>query len=154
MATYQSILDASIKMVCEDADNGNCEDYQSRASYILATFCSEFLPLDRKYREVNGDTTEVGEIAAAITLSEAFPLSSIFVPAATYYLCAMLVIEENETLSDRFFDLYSDAIASIQAFSQPAPVEPEEPSSPVEPEKPEIIPATLESIVNRYAGTF
>ena len=40
------------------------------------------------------------------------------------------IIEENEDMSERFFDLYSDAVSSIQAS----------------------LPASCESIANRYPG--
>ena len=131
MATYQSILDASIALLCEDASNGDCEDYKTRAIYILATFSTECQSLDRRLRKSLGDNTDIGKIPAVVILSDNFPLSDAFIPAATYYLSAILAIEENEALSEKFFELYTDAIASIQAS----------------------LPTTAETVVNRYVGT-
>ncbi len=128
MITYQAILTSAAEMICEDAASPTCSDYTERARYLLPTVCSECLSLDRQYRKANGE--EVTEIAipCVIDLTSSFPLSDTFLPAVTYYLAAMLVLEENEDLSDKLFSLYTDAISSIQAS----------------------LPAVSEKIRNRY----
>ncbi|MBQ7336005.1 MAG: hypothetical protein IJW92_05995 [Clostridia bacterium] len=113
--TCQELLDAAVRLVCEDPSlPQNLEDYTERAPYLLASCLTQCAPLDARYRLAHGlDAVEAFE-GAAIDLGEAFPLCGIFAPAAVYYLAAMLVIDENERMSDKYFSLYSDALASIQ----------------------------------------
>ncbi len=128
--TYREILDASIRMVGESGENGNASDYEERASYLLATFCTECAGLDRKYRLANGMSDANFAATACVELDGAFPLCDVFAPAATYYLAAMLVLEENEDMSETLFARYSDALATLT----PTPE----------------VSATCGSIVNRY----
>ena len=50
-----------------------------------------------------------------IPLEADFPLSDRFVNAATAYLAAMLIIDENGELSDKIYDKYCDMMARIQS---------------------------------------
>ncbi|MBQ8415889.1 MAG: hypothetical protein IJX13_03165 [Clostridia bacterium] len=112
----REIFDAAIRVVCEDVTSTEgLEDYADRAPYLLATFLSQCAPIDKRYRKVNGLSPVTYEETAAVNMEADFPLCSVFFPAAIYYLSAMLVIDESETLSDKFFSLYTDAIVSIQA---------------------------------------
>ena len=111
---YQEILDASIGMIGESGSTGNVGDYAERATYLMGTFCSQCLPVDRKYRISKGEIPEEITVPSCVTLSDSFPLSTVFVPAATYYIAAMLILEENEDISETLFGHYTDAIASIQ----------------------------------------
>ena len=130
MITYQNILTSAILMVCEDDSTECCEDYGTRAPYLLATVCNECLSLDNRYRKALGAPIEEKRIPCAVSMTEEFPLSSPFVPAVTYYLAAMLILEENEDLSDKLFSLYTDAISTLQMQ----------------------LPAKVEGIKNRYPG--
>ncbi|MBR2721463.1 MAG: hypothetical protein IKB75_01645 [Clostridia bacterium] len=128
--TYQNILSSAIRMVCEEEEAESCADYEARAPYLLGTVCNECLPLDTRYRATQGASPAEKSIPCAVTMSEEFPLSAPFVPAVTYYLAAMLVLEENEDLSDKLFSLYTDAISTLQMQ----------------------LPAKVEGIKNRYPG--
>ncbi len=122
--TAQEILEAAIALACEDpTDKDANADYAERAPYLLASFLTQCAPLDRRYRRAHtlGDGSAFD--GASFALDNVFPLSSAFAPAAIYYLAAMLVLDENEAMSDRFFALYSDTLASIQS-TLPATVEP------------------------------
>ena len=110
---YQDILNSAIRMLGEC--NGNTSDYEERAAYLLSTFCSDRLSLDMKYRTVQGETPTRPSIPVKVTLTDEFPLCEAFAPAATYYLASMLVLEENEDISERLFEHYSDSISAIRA---------------------------------------
>ena len=112
--TYRELYQSALRMVSEDGESTFNEDYEDRAGYLLAAFCNESAPIERKYCEANGVTQKSFSPKAMVTLSDSFPFHEVFVPAAIYYLSAMLVSDENEALSDRFFALYTDAISSIQ----------------------------------------
>ncbi len=114
--TAQEIFDAALRMVCENPDETQeFEDYTDRAPYLLATCAQECAGLDDLYRRAHELTARSVSIGATIPLTAEFPLSAVFTPAAGYYLSAMLVLDENEAMSDRFFALYSDALAAIQS---------------------------------------
>lgn len=115
MMQYQEILNASIGMIGESGSTGNTADYAERAEYLMGTFCSECHSLDRKYRRCKGETPQETDIGVCVTLSDSFPLSEVFVPAAIYYLSAMLIMEENEEIGEKLFDHYIDLLSSIQS---------------------------------------
>ncbi|MBQ9773241.1 MAG: hypothetical protein IJW30_05995 [Clostridia bacterium] len=122
--TAQELLDAAVAMVCEDPTNTDAiSDYTERAPYLLATFLNQCTPLDRQYRKAHGLGAVSEFECAAFGLEEIFPLSKIFATAAVYYLAAMLVLDENEVMSDKLFARYSDLLASIQE-TLPAAIEP------------------------------
>ena len=101
----------------------NTLDYEDRASYILATFCAESSMIDNRYRVENGAGPKAPFSKLYIDLDHTFPLSDVLLPAAQFYLAAMLVIDENEELSDRYFAKYTDVISSIlHATSKASPI--------------------------------
>ena len=121
--TAQKLLETAIAMVCEDPTNADANaDYAERAPYLLASFLTQCAPLDRAYRRAHALGEATAFNGATLALDDVFPLSGAFTPAAIYYLAAMLVLDENEAMSDRFFALYTDALASIQS-SLPAKIE-------------------------------
>lgn len=120
----QELLDAALAMICEEPNRQDANsDYKERAPYLLATFLNLCAPIDRQYRHAHGlgDATEFD--GAMLPLEDVFPLTSAFAPAAVYYLAAMLVLDENEVMSDRLFALYTDTLTTIQS-SLPVTVEP------------------------------
>jgi len=128
--TYQDILNASLRMVCEGTwNNSYYKDYTERAPYILASFLSHCAPLEAKYRRANGLEEAVPFEGVTVTMTDAFHLPSIFCTAAIFYLSAMLTIEESEEMSDKYFAHCSDELSRIESN----------------------LPMTIEPIVNRYA---
>ena len=118
----QKIYHAALRLICESEDNSNL-DYDERAPYLLGSFYTEQIPLQKKLNEAKGLEPVEYEPALEINIGYPFPLSDEFIAPATYYLAAMLVIDENEELSDRLFDRYIDGVASIAA-SLPASLHP------------------------------
>lgn len=109
--TCKNIYQAALRLLCEGEKSAL--DYEDRAGYILATFCTEASAIDNRYRAENGEGPKPPFAKLYLELDSTFPLSDILLPAAEYYLAAMLVIDENEELSDRYFAKYTDALASI-----------------------------------------
>ena len=128
--TNQEIFNAALRMCCEgNYGNSYIKDYTERAPYILASFLTHTAELAQKYRRLHS----LGDIApfegVSIELTEEFPVPSIFSSAAVFYLSAMLTIEENEEMSDKFFALCNDELSRIE----------------------DSLPMMTESIVNKYA---
>ena len=113
--TNRVLLTSAVALVCEDTEEIPA-DYEDRAPYLLASFCTQCLPIDLKYREANNILSKPNyRETAFLGLELSFPLSTVFAPAAVYYLAAMLVLDENEVLSDKLFALYANSISEIQA---------------------------------------
>lgn len=127
--TCREIYTVALEMVDEALDNDN-DDYEERAPYLLASFCSACRALDARYREANGLDAASDFSDTCLSLDGEFPLHRAFSAPAAAYLAAMLVVDENEDMSDRFCALYSDRLAQIQAE----------------------LPCKTESIQNRYLG--
>ena len=112
---YQEIYDGAVQLVNEDSEQNDPADYNRRAGYILATFSTIAAPLDVVYRKNHSLAPLLEKSFSYVNFERNFPLSDVFIPAAIYYLAAMLVIDENEAMSDKLFDLYVNEMATIQA---------------------------------------
>ena len=113
--TNRALLTSAVALVCESTKEIPA-DYEERAPYLLATFCTQCLPIDVKYRDANNILSKPSyRETSMLALDLSFPLSHIFTPAAIFYLAAMLVLDENEILSDKLFALYVNSISEIQA---------------------------------------
>ena len=111
--TYRELYLAALRMVCESESEGDTADYEDRAGYLLATFCAEHSASDNRYRKEKGQGAQPPFTKAFVELSERFPLSPVFAPIAQYYLAAMLCMDENEEMSDRYFGRYTEALAAL-----------------------------------------
>lgn len=108
----ERIYKAALALINEP-DNGNADDYAERAPYLLAAFCGEAGGIDAAYRKSKGLPSQPSYGSVMIGLEESFPLSNRFAGAAALYLAAMLVIDENEELSDRLYGRYCDRMSKI-----------------------------------------
>jgi hypothetical protein len=113
--TCKALFDSAVALLCEDpGDSDRIADYTERAPYLFALCASECHSLDNQYRTAHGLEPTVALASATIPLESPLPLSEIFASAAVYYVAAMLISDENEGLSDKFFALYTDAVSTIQ----------------------------------------
>lgn len=124
----REIYELALNLLAEPACDINTDDYLSRASYLLGTFFYENCGLDDSYREAYGFESRRPIHAVCIDLDDEFPFVERFAPVAAYYLASTLVIDDNEALGDRFYDLFSAAMSKL--ISE--------------------IPASSESIINIY----
>ena len=54
--TFRELYNSALRLVSETDDNLMNEDYEDRAGYILAAFCNECAPVEKKYCKANGLT--------------------------------------------------------------------------------------------------
>lgn len=123
----RQIYEAALRLLAESTVDGENEDYEERAPYILAAFCTEMTELNRQLSSKNGASFAEYD-PVFLPLDESFPLADRLSVAATMYLAAMLILESDEERSDKLYAQYCDAVSRIS----------------------DAIPATLEPISNQY----
>ena len=114
--TYYDILDSAVAVVCEDVNNSRLsEDYVIRGEYLLANFVTQYAKLDAIFREANGIAPqEIKLKSIPVDPEDDFLMCDVFIPIAIHYVAAGMVIDENEEMSDKFFDRYIDGILQIR----------------------------------------
>ncbi|MBQ9783399.1 MAG: hypothetical protein IJW44_02655 [Clostridia bacterium] len=126
--TNREIYENSLRLLAQGVVSGENEDYEERAPYLIASFCTEAEEIDSYLRKALGMAAAQSFGKVWLALEEEFPLLERLAPVACLYLAAMLILDEDSELSDKLYDRYCDAISSIRNG----------------------IPAALESIVDRY----
>lgn len=113
---YYDILNGAITAACEDITASRAiEDYSIRGQFLLANFVTQYAKLDSIFREANGlEPQEIQTEMISVDPEDEFPLCDVFIPVAVHYIAAGLVIEENEEMSDKFFDRYVNGILEIR----------------------------------------
>lgn len=106
------IYEAALSLIGEK-NYGSVDDYAERAPYLLAAFCGEARGLDAVYRSAKSLPEQLPHGAVMIELTSVFPLAKRFSGPAAMYLGAMLIIDENEELSDKLYARYCDAMSAI-----------------------------------------
>ena len=109
----RDIYVSALRLIGETAESN--EDYEDRAPYLLAAFFTESAETDAAYRKEHSLAPHVRVSSVCVPLDTEFPYADRFVSAASAYLAAMLVIDENMELSDKLFDRYCDSLATIQS---------------------------------------
>lgn len=114
--TYRDLISSAIAAVSEDTTSSfGVEDYNLRAPFLLATFITQYAKLNKDYCTANGlEETVVSTNVATIDPDDNFPFGDIFAPAAINYLASAFVIDENEEMSDKFFDRYINMMLEIR----------------------------------------
>lgn len=127
--TNEKIYKEAMNLLGESVADGDNEDMEERAPYLIAAFCNEVSEVDRALREAEGDEKEVSFDTTWIALTDPFPLVPRLSSAACLYLASMLVIDEDPELSDKLYDRYCDSVATICSH----------------------LPASIETIIDRYS---
>jgi len=114
--TYYDLLDAGIAAVGEDVNASHAtEDYVIRGQFILASFVTKYASLDGVWRRAHKMSTKsIKTDMVSIDPDDDFPLCEVFIPVAVNYLASGLVIDEDEEMSDKFFDRYINGILDIR----------------------------------------
>ena len=107
------ILTAALKLLGEDGETEENEDYAERAPYIIASFVSETSEADSMYRLAHGKAALQLSERVYLPLNESFPLSGRFASLAAFYLASMLIADESPELSDKLYDKYCDGVSAI-----------------------------------------
>ncbi len=126
--TNKDIYVNSLAILAESLNEGDNDDYEERAPYLLAAFCTEARDTDACLRSALDEPEAKDFNAVFIPLENDFPLLERFSCAAAFYLAAMLIIDDFPEMSDRIYHKYSDAMSTICSS----------------------VPASCESIRNRY----
>ena len=124
----RDIYVTALHLIAQSTMSDENADYEERAPYILASFCCEVSEVDKLLRRALKLPNEKKFNEVILSLDEDFPLLERFSSVASKYLAAMLVIDEDNQLSDKLFAMYCEGISIIQNE----------------------IPAAMESIINKY----
>ena len=111
--TVKDIYEATLRILAESLDEGDNADYEERAPYLIAAFCTQTEDVDRALRKSLGESSQMDFNSVYIALEDEFPLLDRFAPAAALYLASMLVMDDFEALSDRLYEKYCDHISKI-----------------------------------------
>ena len=110
----EDILHSATAMICENSEEPPA-DYLERAPFIIGQFYLQFEKLDERCRKAYGRQKDYAIGSVYAMLEQDFLFVPELVPAAIYYLASMLVMDENEMLGERLFDLFADAISTLEA---------------------------------------
>ena len=113
--TNREIYNNALVHIGESAYSTNTGDYESRAPYLIAAFCSTAKSIDKQIRKKEGLATQSNFSPVCLSLSDYFPLCDRLASAAALYVASILVIDEDSELSDSLYDKYCDNIASVAA---------------------------------------
>ena len=92
--------------------DGENDDYEARAPYLIAAFCTEMTELDA-YMRRESESEPVAYDAVCVSLDAPFPLSPRLCPAAVLYVAAMLILDSDEERSDKLYAQYSTALGRL-----------------------------------------
>jgi hypothetical protein len=111
----KEILKSALRLLNECGESDEDGDFAERSTYILSTMFSEAARLDKNYRASNGSGSQPPFSPIFTELDKDFPLCDRFASAAAFYLASMLIVDENDELSDTFYDKYCDSMSSISS---------------------------------------
>ena len=110
------IYTAALALISQKIESSDIADYEERAPYLIASFCGSAKSIDADIRRAKNLPSQSKFSPVCLQLENEFPLCEELVSAASLYVAAMLVIDEDEALSDSLYDKYCDAISSIMAL--------------------------------------
>ena len=112
--TVKDIYDSALRFIGESTVDGDNDDYEERAPYIVAAFCAEVEATDRAIRKLHGKNEENSFSQVYLAFDNEFPLLEIFYTPAALYLAAMLVIDLTQNSTTSF--LNDTAIAYLRLW--------------------------------------
>ena len=124
----KDIYNGALRLLSEDPEEWDNDDYLERAPYLIAAFCDENKELDRMYRMANSLPEAPESNPVCVNMTDDFACAPRFSSACCMYVASMLIMDENGELSDKLYDKYSDMMSRISST----------------------IPSFVEKISNRY----
>ena len=114
--TNREIYRNALALIGEHGGNGHIGDYEARAPYLIASFCSQAKALDNNIRaaEKLGDQENFSPVY--LSLDSDFPLCEKLAATAAIYVGSMAVIDEDPDLSDELYDRYCDSMATLSTL--------------------------------------
>ena len=113
--TNIEIYNGALGILAELNDPDNNSDYEERAPYLIASFCTIAKDLDKRIRTIEGLDPAQSFSPVCLSPMDQFPLCDALVPAAMLYVASMLVIDYSSELSESLYDKYCDAISTLAA---------------------------------------
>ena len=110
------IYNAALALISQRIGSSDVADYEERAPYLIASFCNTAKSIDVDIRRAKNLTLQSKFSSVCLSLEDEFPLCEYLTSAASLYVAAMLVIDEDEALSDSLYDKYCDSISSMIAL--------------------------------------
>ena len=114
--TNREIYTGALSLIGEMPNGVNIEDYEERAPYLIASFCSSNSSLDKRIRRMESIPAGSRFSPVYLPLESEFPLCEKLISAAELYTAAMLILDEDNKLSDSLYDKYCDSVASLSAI--------------------------------------
>ena len=114
----REIYNNALVHIGEAASSIGVSDYEERAPYLIAAFCSTVKSIDKQIRKSEGLGSQGDFSPVSLPLDSDFPLCDRLSAPAALYVASILVIDEDPELSDSLYDKYCDNIASIAAQSE------------------------------------
>ena len=105
---------SALRLLAQDADPKENEDYEERAPYLLASVTYQTLSLDKKIRNAEGLGPAGRFSPVFLSLDLDFPLCDHLAFPAALYVASLLVIDEDPDLSDTLYEKYCDTVSSLQ----------------------------------------
>ncbi len=109
--TVRDIYRQALAILGEAPDPDGEHEFAERASYLAAIFCSNTAEIDRDLRESHGYAPQPAFSEIYLELEDDFPLCRCFLSSAAYFVASMLILDENESLSDRLYEKHFDALS-------------------------------------------
>lgn len=113
--TNNEIYLLSLALIDESQSKGDTSDFEERAPYLLASFCSLCKRLDKSLRARDGLAEQAAFSSVMLPLENEFPLCDLLCAPAAAYLASALVLDENPALSESLYERYCDSIALLGA---------------------------------------
>lgn len=138
--TNREIYDNALHLLGETESDDSNGDYEERAPYVIASFCSQVSEVDKRLRLIDS-LEEAGEFNRLyLALDDAFPLCDKLLGCASLYLAAMLLADYDYERSESLYEKYCDAIATLSASIGISAVE----------DSADAVSAVCESIAEKY----
>ena len=113
--TNREIYNNALGLLGETGDEDFCNDYEERAPYIIASFCTQAIDVDRRIRLIENMDEAADFNHLHLDLDTDFPLCEKLLGCASLYLAAILLSDSDYEKADSFYDKYCDAIATLSA---------------------------------------
>ena len=126
--TNRDIYTSALSILAQSSKDGDNQDYEERAPYIIANFLCDVAELDSLARNILDLPPRDEYNQVWKPLDSDFPFIDRFASAASKYLAAMLVLPDDEDLFEKLYGFYCDCVSRIK----------------------EELPSFVENIVNKY----
>lgn len=115
--TNEEVYQAALHLVGErnSTDSTVNADYREHSGYLLAMVCRQCEPVENACRQATGSGQVALPNQLCYQLTDTFPLSAPLSTAAAFGLAALLVADENPTLSGDLHGRFRSSLEEILA---------------------------------------